>query len=252
MSRQHERRKVIQWFSPPAPKTMYQQKSTTCVVLRETEKVAQAGGNKKMELYALVEVWPNESLVSFRELPGCLSTAPTAEEAIQKASEAIADYLRWLKQNTIFFLEEEINSINVVVKERLHADRVGPRFEAELVAPTDREMANALTVAATARVLLAELYNEVLPAQRSRAFKPGEWSLTEHLQHILKAEAHYVGCLNDQSPEAMLPVTETELAMKLIENGMNYGTFLRGLTAERRAHVYIHGEAEWTAAKVLR
>ena len=137
------------------------------MVLRETEKVAQAEGNKKMDLYALVEEWPHESLVSFRELPGCLSTAPTAQEAIQKAPEAIAAYLRWLKQNKIFFLEEEIHSINVVVKERLRADRVGPRFEAELVAPTDREMANALTVARVARSLLAELYNEVLPAQRS-------------------------------------------------------------------------------------
>lgn len=221
------------------------------MVLRETEKVAQAEGNNKMQWYALVEEWPEESLVSFRELPGCLSTAPTAEEAIQKAPEAIAEYLRWLKQNNIFFLEE-INSINVVVKERLRAERVGPRFETELIAPTDREMANALTVAATARALLAELYNEVLPPQRSCAFTPGEWSLTDHLQHILKAEAHYVGSLNDQSPEAMLPVTEIELPMKLIENGMNYETFLRGLTAERRAQVYVHGEAEWTVAKVLR
>ena len=40
------------------------------VVLRETEKVAQAEGNTKMNLYALVEEWPHESLVSFRELPG--------------------------------------------------------------------------------------------------------------------------------------------------------------------------------------
>ena len=57
-----------------------------------------------MDLYALVEEWPHESLVSFRELPGCLSTAQTAEEAIQKASEAITDYFLWLKQNkTLLF-----------------------------------------------------------------------------------------------------------------------------------------------------
>jgi predicted RNase H-like HicB family nuclease len=205
-----------------------------------------------MDWYALIEEWPQESLVCFRELPGCLSTAPTAEEAIAKAPEAIADYLDWLKQNKIFFLEEEITSTNVVVKERLRADRVGSRFEAELAAPTDREMTNALMVAATARTLLAELYNEVPLAQRNCAIIPGEWSLMEHLQHILKAEAHYVGCLNDQPPDELLPVTEAELPLKLIENGMYHETFLRGLSAEQRAHVYIHGEAEWTAAKVLR
>lgn len=205
-----------------------------------------------MDLYALVEEWPQESLVSFRQLPGCLSTTPTAEEAIQKAPEAITAYLSWLKQNQIFFLEEEITSINVMVKERVRANRVGPRFKAELVAPTDREMANALTVTATARVLLVKLYNEVNPAQRSHAVKPGEWSLTEHLEHLLKAEAHYVGCLSDQPPEPTPPIPEIEFPIKLIENGRTYETLLRGLTTEQRAQVYVHGEAEWTAAKVLR
>ena len=205
-----------------------------------------------MEFYALVEEWPDESLVFFRELPGCFSIASTTEEAIQKAPEAITEYLRWLKQNVIYFLEEEITSINVVVKERLGECRVGPCFEVERTAPTDREIANALTVAATARAQLAELYNNVLPAQRSSAIKSGEWSLTEHLQHILKAEAYYIACLNDQPPEAIAPVAETEQSTKLLENARIYETFLRGLTAEQRAHVYVHGEAEWTAAKVLR
>ena len=54
-----------------------------------------------MKFYALVEEWPDESLVCFRELPGCFSAAPTTEEAIQKAPEAITAYIRWLKQNSI-------------------------------------------------------------------------------------------------------------------------------------------------------
>ena len=37
-----------------------------------------------------------------------------------------------------------------------------------------------------------------------------------------------------------------------MENGRTYETFLRELTAAQRARVYVHGEAEWTAAKVLR
>jgi predicted RNase H-like HicB family nuclease len=52
-----------------------------------------------MDFYALIEESPNESLVGFRELPGCLATAPTTEEAIQKAPEVITEYLLWLKQN---------------------------------------------------------------------------------------------------------------------------------------------------------
>lgn len=205
-----------------------------------------------MECYALIEEWPTESLVSFRELPGYLSAAPTTEEAIEKAPEAIAAYLRWLKQNNIYFLQEESNSINVVVKERLRADQVGPLFESELIAPTDQEMTNALMVAATARARLVELYNEVSPTDRKRRPKADEWSLAEHLQHLLRAEAHYVGCLHEQLPEAAPSFTEEELPVKFLENGTIYERFLRGLTPEQRAHVYTHGEARWTAAKVLR
>jgi hypothetical protein len=207
-----------------------------------------------MDFYALIEEWsdPDESIVFFRELPGCFVTTPTTRETIQKAPGAIADYVRWLKQKNIFFLEEDVSSMNVVVKEILRAKPVGPRFESDLPAPTDQEMNNAFHVAATARAMLAQLYNEVLPAQRSCAVTPGEWSLTDHLEHLLKADAHYVGCLSDRLPEALLPVTETGLALKLMENGRNYETFLRGLTPSQRTRIHIHGQAEWTAAKTLR
>jgi hypothetical protein len=202
----------------------------------------------------LIEEWtdPEERIVFFRELPGCFVTAPTTHEAIQQAPGAIADYARWLKQNKIFFLEGNVSTINVVVGESLRANLAGPRFASDLPAPTEQEMDNALQVAATARALLAHLYNEVVPAQRSGAARPGEWSLTAHLEHLLKADAHYVGCLSEQDPEALPPVPEEELPLRLIENGRTYETMLRGLTPFQRTHIYLHGEAEWTAAKTLR
>lgn len=206
-----------------------------------------------MEFYGLVEEWPDESFVNFRELPGCFSTAPTTEEAIQKAPEAIAEYLRWLKQNDILILEEEVDSINVVVKERLHRNNGGPpRFEADLPAPTDREIDNALNVAATARAQIIELYDEVLPSHRNTALKPDEWSLTEHLRHILVTEANFIARLSDQPPVTIPVVAEADLTMKLFENAMDDETFLRDLTPEQRVRIYHHGEAEYTAAKVLR
>jgi hypothetical protein len=152
-----------------------------------------------MDVYALIEEWsdPDESIVFFRELPGCFVTAPTTSEAIQHAPGAIADYTRWLKQNKLIFLEGNVSSINVVVK-------------------------------------------------------PGEWSLTDHLEHLLKADAHYVGCHSEQVPVALLPVPEEELPLRLIENGRTYEAVLRGLTPFQRTRIYSHGEAEWTAAKALR
>jgi uncharacterized damage-inducible protein DinB len=207
-----------------------------------------------MECYALIEEWsdPDESVVFFRKFPGCFVSTPTTQGAIQQAPGAIAEYARWLQQHHISFLDEDISSITVVVKEILRAQSVGPRFEADLPAPTDQELDHAFQVAATARALLAELYNKVEPLQRSWAVQPGEWSLTDHLEHLLRAEAHYVGCLSDQMPEALSPVPETELAAKLLENGRTYETVLRSLSSAQRAQIYLHEEAEWTAAKTLR
>ena len=37
-----------------------------------------------------------------------------------------------------------------------------------------------------------------------------------------------------------------------MENGNSYEAVLRGLTPEQRSRLYLHGEAEWTAAKTLR
>ena len=52
-----------------------------------------------MRFYALVEDWPGESKAYFRELPGCLSSAPTYEEAVKTAPVAILTFLKWLKKN---------------------------------------------------------------------------------------------------------------------------------------------------------
>ena len=207
-----------------------------------------------MNFYALIEELsnPDESLLFFRELPGCFVTAPTTREALQQAPGAIAEYARWLQQHNIFFFEKDISSITIVVKEILRAESVGPRFVADLPAPTDQERDNALQVARVARAQLADLYNAVVPAHRGRPVKPEEWSLTDHLEHVLRAEAHYVSCLSDQVPESLPPIPEGELAFKLMENGKSYEAVLRGLTPAQRTRLYLHGEAEWTAAKTLR
>ncbi|GCE21034.1 type II toxin-antitoxin system HicB family antitoxin [Dictyobacter kobayashii] len=205
-----------------------------------------------MEFHALVEEWPNECIVTFRELPGCFAKAATAEQAIQQAPETIAAYLQWLKQNDIFFFEDEITSIEVVLGEQLRTDRVGPRFEADLPAPTDQEIDNALNVAATARAQLIDLYDAAPADLRGREPRPGVGSLTQHLQNVLLGEVRYIACLSDQPQSAIPAIAEEDLLRTFVENAMDYETLLRDLTPEQRTHVYTHGGEEWTAAKVLR
>ena len=207
-----------------------------------------------MQYYALVEDWPGESMIYFRELPGCFSSAPTCEEALKNAPAAISTYLSWLKKNDITFVEDDGRDIAVTVKERLSAvdGRKGPRFEADLLPPDDVEIDAALNIAAVARTELLELYEGVPARDRERVLYTGEWSLTQHLAHIVESEAWYASRLMDAPPANPGPDLQSDVSMALFDNAMDVELLISGLTPEQRGHVFLHGGEEWTAAKVLR
>src|SRR5258707_15084841 len=71
----------------------------------------------KMQFYALLEEWSGESIAFFRELPGCFVSAPTTEDALRDAPATIEQYFRWLKENHIVIVENEIHPIEVVLSE---------------------------------------------------------------------------------------------------------------------------------------
>ena len=205
-----------------------------------------------MRYNALVEVWPSESMAYFRELPGCLSTAPTYEEAVAAAPAAIAKHVRWLKANDL--IEEIDNDVSVVVKERLAPGNNynGPRFEAEAQPPGDEEIDLALNVAGMARAELIDLYESIPAEQRERTPAPGDWSVSQHLWHIIESEIWYVSRLSDVPQEKPLSELSPEISVALFDVGMDTELALRGLSEEQRSHIFTHEGEEWTAAKVLR
>src|SRR6266699_4499178 len=207
-----------------------------------------------MQYYALVEDWPAESIIFFRELPGCFSSASTCEEALKNAPAAISTYLSWLKKNDITIIEDHGRDVAVTVKERLAAidGQKGPRFEADLAAHDDVEIDTALNVAAVARTELLELYEGVPERDRERVLHTGEWSLTQHLAHIVETEAWYASRLMDAPPANPGPDLHSDVSMALFDNAMDVELLMSGLTPEQRGHVFLHGGEEWTVAKVLR
>ena len=207
-----------------------------------------------MRYFALIEDWPGESMVYFRELPGCFSSALTCEEALKAAPTAISSYLNWLKKNDLDIVEENDGKIEVVVKERLSAlnDQIGPRFEADLAPPDDVEIDNALNVAAAARAEVLELYDSVPQQYRDLSLSPGTWSLTQHLQHIVESEAGYISRLAEQPAAASGSALSSDLSMALFDNAMDHELFLRGLSPAERERIFLYEGEEWTAAKVLR
>lgn len=207
-----------------------------------------------MQFKALIDEYPGETMAFFRELPGCYCSMPTYEALLPAIPGAIADYLKWLKANDIIVLDEFDGQIEYVIAEHIimENDAPGPCFEADLAPPDDSEIDKALNVAAAARASILELYEEVSPDQRMHRLSPQSWSLTEHLRHLLESEGWYVSRLNEHPAEAPDNDSIADLAMAFFDNAMDYELILRELTPEQRQRVYTHGQAQWTAAKVLR
>lgn len=208
-----------------------------------------------MQFRALVEEWPGESMAYFRELPGCFSTAPTTEAALQAAPLAIGKYFRWLKENGIVLFDEEVNPVSVMLAERLSGlENAGPLFIADRAAPSDQEIDNALNVAATTRALIIELVATVPAHLYDKVHTPGGWSLTQHLRHLMENETFYVSRLeeNPAPPQSATSMDADDLSLKIFENAMDYEIILSELTPAQRVRVFVHDGEEWTAAKVLR
>jgi uncharacterized damage-inducible protein DinB len=209
-----------------------------------------------MQFYALIEEWPDECMALFRELPGCFCSAPTYQAMIKATPGAVADYLKWIKANDITIIEDFDGYIEIVEKERIvvQEEGVGPRFEADLAPPDDAEIDNALNVAAAARAALLDLYEQVPPEGQQRRLAPDSWSLAEHMQHLLEAEARYISRLSEHPAESVESAinANADIAMKFFDRAMDHELFLRALSPEQRRQVFTHNTAEWTAAKVLR
>lgn len=209
-----------------------------------------------MQFRALVEEWPGESMVFFRELPGCFATAVTTDAALQAAPAAITRYFRWLKANDLSVIEENVDSVEVVLSERLPSKdgSTGPLFVADRAEPDAVEIDNALNVSATARALIIEIAANIPVQQLEQAITPGNWSLMQHLRHVLENEIWYVSRLQERPVVPTVPATMSadDVAMKIFEDAMDNEVILRELTLEQRTGVFEHDGEEWTAAKVLR
>lgn len=209
-----------------------------------------------MQFYALVAEWPDESVVFFRALPGCFSSAATTAEALQNAPEAITHYFRWLKENEVVLLEEEITSIEVIVQEHLVGSDANTSllFEADRIAPDDLEIDNALNIAATVRALIIEFMSKTPTTLHHAISVQGGWSLAQHLQHVMEGEAWFMSRLQVQLPEEQptLPMSVDDISMKLFENAIDNEMILRNLTSEQRSCTFVHGSDTWTAAKMFR
>jgi predicted RNase H-like HicB family nuclease len=209
---------------------------------------------RTMQFFALVEDWPGESMVYFRELPGCICSAATTEDVIKAAPGAVAEYFKWLKANDLPLLDEFDGTIEVVVRERMSAenDRLPYCFEADRIPPTDEEIERALGVAAAARATILDLYENVPPEALEKAIAPGSWSLKQHLQHLVESETWYISRISELPEPSFSDAELADLTLAFFDKAIDYEIFLRERTPEQRQQGYMADGEEWTVGKVLR
>ncbi|MCC6790609.1 MAG: hypothetical protein IT336_02935, partial [Thermomicrobiales bacterium] len=126
-----------------------------------------------MRIEALIEHWPSESLLFVRSLPGLQVSGRDAQELQRKTADALRTHLEWLVWHEL--IERPSGEIDLTVTEQAKApsESTGPRFVADLAAPSDDEIEIALAVG---RATLSE----IIDARENGDVDQGEYDRTLH------------------------------------------------------------------------
>lgn len=208
-----------------------------------------------MQYQALVEDWSQESLVFFRELPGCFFSLPVSMSVEEEAPSVITAYLEWLDASALTRGPQprQVQPIEVRIGERLVAiDGHGPCFAVDHLPLEDEEIEYALRVAAQLRIELLLVYKRIPPAVRAEVPADGTWSLEQHFRHLVELEAWYISRLQPYpvaNPGEKLPA---DIPTAFATTAMEAAFTLRSLTDGQQGAVYTHEGEEWTTSKVVR
>ncbi len=182
------------------------------------------------------------------ELPGCIAIGGTRDEAVDRAREAVAGYVEWLRRHGERLEDGEIE---VEVAEEAPVggrfpgtpgDQVA-RFASDRGAVTDEDIERALRWLEWSRGELEETFAGV--PYEELDWPPGsQWTLRAILQHIASAEAWYLRHLEREAAHHLPSTLAAVRAWAQVR--------LRGVTAEERQALRMHDGEEWTARKVLR
>lgn len=204
-----------------------------------------------MQLRALVEIWPSETMVYIAELPGCVSAGSSADEALEGLPEAVEAHLSWLAGNG--FVAGEGDVVIDIVEQLQSTDGRGPLFDADRVAVSAAELEHALRVGALARRDLIDVYRSVSGLRRTRRPDADAWSIAEHLTHVARLDCHYLAALENVEPAALAATLPDDPVAALQTSGALAGRMLTAWVGGGRGAVVVELDGEgWSAGKVIR
>lgn len=204
-----------------------------------------------VQLHALVEVWPSETMVYIVELPGCLAAGSSAGAALERLPDEVEAHLGWLAVNGFPQQSEEV-SIEIAEQLAAHDGR-GPLFDSDRAAVSPAQLDFALRVGALARRDLIDVYRATSGLRRTRRPEPNAWSLAEHLLHVARLDLHYLATLTGEKAEALAATLPYEPVAALQAGGALAAQRLLALSEAQRGAVTTAPNGEgWTAGKVVR
>jgi len=203
-----------------------------------------------MQLRALVEVWPSETLVYIQELPGALASGATTEEALAALADAVEAHLGWLAGNGFAFDAAEAIGIEVV-EQMIAGDGVGPLFALDRETLYDARLNLALRIGALARRDLIDVYRSMSAVRRERVVDGGGWSVAAHLRHVAELDLAYTAPLARVGVEPVVLPGDPVAALQV--SGRIAAERLEAVPPEARGTVFQTDSGEqWTASKAVR
>jgi hypothetical protein len=185
---------------------------------------------------ALIEHWPSESLLFVRNLPGLQVSGRDAQELQQKTTDALRHHLEWLVWHELIARPEGEVDLAVIEQAKAPSESIGPRFVADLVAPTDDEIELALAVG---RATLTEIIDsEAADSEAS----------VKSMRHLARLDRWYASRLTGEPAETAIgdPVDD------LIDAAGSFEEAVDSVAERGLPELFERDGEEWTLAKLLR
>jgi hypothetical protein len=191
-----------------------------------------------MSLSAVIESWPNQTLLFVPSLPGFQVKAETTDAAIADARDHIDAYLQWLSDGEL--ADDLPRHGEIVLAEELPANgNVGPIFELDSAPPEAEETELALAVGRAALSDLLFVFDDVPADQRALAERT--------LRHVAEMERWYA---TRMAPAQGKPFEIIE--DELVQSASLFEETVDAVAASIQPAVWILDAEPWSVRKVLR
>jgi len=198
----------------------------------------------------LAEHWDTNWLGYVVELPGCQFRAGTLDELLQRAPQAIASHLAWLRGHGLQGIDRPADFFLLTERVQALPGGRGPLFDADRRNLSASELDVALQVGNAAIEDLVALAGRTQAwAARAESERPSGWLPPAILHHVAEKDVWYAARLMPDIGALALPDDPIEAVQRA------HQAFVAGIRAWwaiwRNRVVERDGE-QWTVAKVLR